>query len=425
VGKHYRYYVLIVLSIGSMFNIADRLIMSILMEDIKADFQLSDTQIGLLVGLAFALFYALMSFPIARWADRGNRKNILSIAMVLWSAMTALCGLATGFVSLFLARLGVGVGEAGGSPPSYSIIADYFKPSQRASAMGIWMAGAALGTGGGLMLGGYLGELIGWRKTFMVLGIPGVLFGMLIFFTVKEPTRGRYDEVDENASATPKENIGAALRSLLTNRVFVLNSISFSMLTMVGYAMAIWLAPIMLRNFDVGMAKVGTYLGLTYILAGLPAPMLGGMLTDWLVKRDVRWFAWLPLIALVVAVVLLWFCVTASSLPVFLFFFAAAYIAFMLPQGATSSVLQTSVGAEQRALAVAVALMVNSMVGAALGPYLIGALSDAYSAEYGIRSLNYALITVSIGAAIVGAAFYYLTARAMSTGLAGMATSKR
>jgi predicted MFS family arabinose efflux permease len=414
-GKHYRYYVLIMVTVVSMINIADRLIMSILMEDIKADFYLSDTQVGLLVGLAFALFYALMSFPIARWADVGNRKNILSLAVVLWSGMTALCGAAVGFYSLFLARLGVGVGEAGGSPPSYSLIADYFKPSERARAMGVYMVGAALGTGGGLIIGGILGELLGWRKTFLVLGIPGVLLGILFFLTVKEPQRGRLDAGD--AEDKQAKSIRHTLRSLAANSVYIRISISFAMLTMIGYAMAFWLAPIMLRNFDVSLSKVGLYLGLTYIAAGVPGPLVGGFLTDYMARRDPRWLAWIPAVATVIVVVALWFCVTASSFQMFIAFFVIAYFVFMIPQGATLSVLQSSLGAGERAVGSSFALMINSLMGAALGPLLVGMLSDSLAAEYGTKSLNYALITVCIGAAVVGSLYYWWTARAMSPDL--------
>ena len=285
-GKHYRFYVLIMVTVVSVINIADRLIMSILMEDIKADFHLSDTQVGLLVGLAFAAFYALMSFPIARWADVGNRKNILSLAVILWSGMTALCGAAVGFFSLFFARMGVGVGEAGGGPPSYSLVADYFKPSERARAMGVYMAGAALGTGGGLIIGGILGEMIGWRNTFLVLGIPGVLMGLLFFFTVKEPQRGRLDAGE--AKDKQAKDLKGTLKSLAANSVFIRVSASFAMLTLIGYAMAYWLAMISLRNFDVSSSQVGLYLGLTYIAAGVPAPLIGGYLTDYMAKRDAR-----------------------------------------------------------------------------------------------------------------------------------------
>ena len=413
--KYYRYYVLIMVTLVSMINIADRLIMSILMEDIKADFQLSDTQVGLLVGLAFALFYALMSFPIARWADIGNRKNILSLAVILWSGMTALCGAAAGFYSLFLARLGVGVGEAGGSPPTYSLIADYFKPSERARAMGVYMVGAALGTGGGLIIGGILGEMLGWRKTFLVLGIPGVLLGVLFFFSVKEPQRGRLDaggEKDKQAQAIKK-----TLKSLAANSIFIRISMSFAMLTMIGYAMAFWLAPIMLRNFDIPLSKVGLYLGLTYIAAGIPAPLIGGYFTDYMAKRDARWRAWIPAIAIIIVAVALWFCVMASSFEVFISCFVVAYFVFMIPQGATLSVLQSSLGAGERAVWSSFALMINSLMGAALGPLLVGILSDSLSAEYGVKSLNYALIWVCIGASIIGCFYYLWTAQAMSAEL--------
>jgi len=411
-GKYYRYYVLIMVTVVSMVNIADRLIMSILMEDIKAEFHLSDTQVGLLVGLAFALFYALMSFPIARWADIGNRKNILSLAVILWSGMTALCGAAVGFYSLFFARLGVGVGEAGGSPPTYSLIADYFKPSERARAMGVYMVGAALGTGGGLIIGGILGEMLGWRTTFLVLGIPGVLLGLLFFFTVKEPQRGRLDAGE--AKDKQAKDINKTLKSLAANPVFIRISVSFAMLTMIGYAMAFWLAPIMLRNFDVSLGKVGLYLGLTYIAAGIPAPLIGGYLTDYMAKRDARWLAWIPAIAIVIVSVALWFCVMADSFEVFLSFFVLAYFVFMIPQGASLSLLQSSLGAGERAVGASFALIINSLIGAALGPLLVGMLSDAMAADYGVKSLNYALIIVSIGASIIGSIFYLWTARAMS-----------
>ena len=414
-GKYYRYYVLIMVTVVSMVNIADRLIMSILMEDIKAEFHLSDTQVGLLVGLAFALFYALMSFPIARWADIGNRKNILSLAVILWSGMTALCGAAVGFYSLFFARLGVGVGEAGGSPPTYSLIADYFKPSERARAMGVYMVGAALGTGGGLIIGGILGEMLGWRTTFLVLGIPGVLLGLLFFFIVKEPQRGRLDPGE--AKDKQAKDINKTLKSLAANPVFIRISVSFAMLTMIGYAMAFWLAPIMLRNFDVSLGKVGLYLGLTYIAAGIPAPLIGGYLTDYMAKRDARWLAWIPAIAIVIVSVALWFCVMADSFEVFLSFFVLAYFVFMIPQGASLSLLQSSLGAGERAVGASFALIINSLIGAALGPLLVGMLSDAMAADYGVKSLNYALIIVSIGASIIGSIFYLWTARAMSAEL--------
>jgi predicted MFS family arabinose efflux permease len=416
-GKNYRYYVLIVLTVTSMLNIADRLIMSILLEDIKSEFHMTDTQLGLLAGLAFALFYALMSIPIARFADISNRKNILAASLVIWSVMTALCGAATGFVSLFFARLGVGVGEAGGSPPTYSIIADYFKPDERARAMGVYVTGAVLGTGGGLIVGGLLGEAIGWRLTFLALGIPGVLLGVLLFFTVKEPPRGRCDSGDN--ALNEATDLRRTLKSLASNKVYVRVSISFAMLTMVGYAMAIWLAPIMLRNFEVSLGKVGLYLGATYILGGIPGPIIGGYLNDALVKRDERWRAWMPAIFIVVSVFTLWLCLSSETLWEFLGFFALTYAIFMVPQGASLSLLQSSLGSGQRALGVSFALLVNSLLGLALAPLLIGVLSDALAPSYGPMSLNYALISLCSVAAVLAAFCYLWTASAMSSKLPG------
>ena len=413
-SKYHRYYVLIILTVVSMVNIMDRLIMSILLEDIKAEFAMTDTQLGLLAGLAFALFYALMSIPIARWADVSNRKNILAGALIIWSGMTALCGAATGFVSLFLARLGVGIGEAGGSPPSYSIMADYFKPSERARAMGIYFTGAVLGTGGGLIVGGLLGEWLGWRMTFFVLGVPGVLLGVLLYFTVKEPPRGRYDT--GNQASKEATDLKRTLKSLARNKVYVRVSISFAMLTMVGYAMAMWLAPIMLRNFDVSLGKVGLYLGITYICGGIPGPLIGGYLTDYMVKLDSRWRAWIPAIAVLCSVSTFWFCLSAESLWEFLGFFALTYAIFMIPQGASMSLLQSSVGSGERALGTSFALLVNSMVGLALGPLLIGILSDALAPSYGVKSLNYALMTVCGIAALIATLCYLWTSKAMLSG---------
>ena len=408
---YYRYYVLVMLTVVSMINIMDRLILSILLEDIKAEFTFTDTQLGVLAGLAFALFYALMSIPIARWADISNRKNILAAALIIWSGMTALCGAATGFVSLFLARLGVGIGEAGGSPPSYSIIADYFKPSERARAMGVYVTGSVLGTGGGLIVGGLLGEWLGWRMTFLALGIPGILLGVILYFTVKEPPRGRYDSGSDDSKQAV--DIKRTLKSLASNKVYVRVSLSFAMLTMVGYAMALWLAPIMLRNFEVSLGMVGLYLGGTYILGGIPGPLIGGYLTDYMVKRDARWCAWIPAIFVLSSVTTFWFSLSADSLSEFLGFFALTYALFMIPQGASLSMLQSSLGSGERALGMSFTLLVTTTVGLAIGPLLVGLLSDALAATYGAKALNYSLMATCGTAALIAALFYFWTSTAM------------
>ncbi|MEM1232233.1 MAG: MFS transporter [Pseudomonadota bacterium] len=417
----YRYYVLGILTLTSLLSIADRLVMSILIEDIKAEFTMTDTQIGLLAGLAFTLFYAFLGIPIARLADQTNRKNIVAIALAVWSAMTALCGAATGFISLFLARLGVGVGEAGGSPPSYSLIADYFRPNERARAMGIYITGAAMGTGSGLMLGGYLADWLGWRMTFVALGVPGVILGLILYLTVREPERGRLDEGDPAGAVAPA--LRATLAALARNRVYLWVGLSYALLTMVGYAMAIWTAPIMLRNFDVSRADTGFYLGCAFFLGGIPGPIIGGYLTDYLVRFDERWRAWIPAICVVLSVLAFAACLTASTFEAFLALFVVAYTFFMLPQAPSMALLQSSVSAGKRALAVAFMLLVNNLLGQALGPFLIGAMSDAMAPSYAERSLNYAVLILCSVAALATMVGYLRTAAAIRSSSIGPASA--
>ena len=277
----YRYYVLFLLTIAAMFSIADRLVLSILLEDIKAEFVLSDTELGLLTGIAFTFFYVLIGFPIARLADRSNRRNIIAVALAFYSLMTALCGAAVGFWTMFLARMGVGVGEGGAGPPAVSILADYFKKHELPRAMSIHTLGAVMGTSFGLMAGGWLASLFGWRMAFVLLGLPGIALGLLIFFSMKEPPRGRYTP---KALDQEQKGLLTSFASFSRNKVLILTGIGWGLATTIGYAMAIWLAPIMLRNFELDVANVGIVLGLTFLVGGIPGPILGAMLIDRLYK---------------------------------------------------------------------------------------------------------------------------------------------
>ncbi len=402
----YRYYVLALLTIGAIFSIADRLVLSILLEDIKAEFALSDTELGLLTGLAFALFYVLAGFPIARLADRSNRKNIVAASLAFYSAMTALCGAAVGFWSLFVARMGVGVGEGGAGPPAVSLLPDYFKPTELARAMSIHTWGAVLGTGFGLIAGGVLAAQFGWRMAFVLLGLPGLALGLLIFFTLKEPPRGRYTP---QALDTKQTGFVETIRSFLANRTLMYTCIAWALVTTIGYAMAIWLAPIMLRNFEMDTANVGLILGLTFIAGGIPGPILGGMLVDHLSERDVRWRAWIPAIGTAVCLPLYFLCLTAGSLAAFLGFFIVGYLFFLFQNGPSIAIIQTSASTGERATAFAFALLFNNMCGQALGPFVIGATSDALAPTYGATSLNIAVLGTCFASG-VGAVIFYLLA---------------
>ena len=419
-SRHYRYYVLTILTLSGVLNIADRLILSILLEDIKKAFTLNDTQIGLITGLAFTAFYVTFGIPIAWLADRKNRKTIVALALATWSLMTALCGAATGFWTLFIARMGVGVGESGSGPAGLSLLSDYFRRHELARAMGFNTLGATIGTAVGLMVGGYFADLLGWRMAFVVLGVPGVALALILFLTVREPERGRF--YPDMVMATKPQNWRdakaswlATLHSLAKNRLYVGVTLAYACMIVIGYAFATWLASIMLRNFDISTADVGFYLGLAFILGGIPGPILGGYLTDFLVKFNPKWRAWLPALATLLCLPIYYLCLTSTSFWWFLAIFSCGYLTFLVAQPPTLSLLQLAVRPDQRAMAVAVAMLVNNLIGQALGGFLIGWASTNMGPSQGTMALSYAVLIVSIGFGVPAALLYVWTAKAIKS----------
>src|SRR5580700_6887797 len=218
-GDRYRNYVLAMLTLVYVFNFVDRQILVILQESIKKELHLSDTGLGLLSGFTFAIFYVTLGIPIALVADKGNRRNIVAMSLGLWSIMTAFSGMARNFIQLLLARIGVGVGEAGGSPPAHAMISDYFPPEKRSTALSVYSTGIYIGILVGFLMGGYLNQHLGWRTAFFVLGIPGILFSLFFFTTVKEPQRGATDA--DAAAANQSHSLGEVLRYLYSTKTFV------------------------------------------------------------------------------------------------------------------------------------------------------------------------------------------------------------
>ncbi|QGN54256.1 MFS transporter [Novosphingobium sp. Gsoil 351] len=406
----YRWYVLGVLVCTGIFSIADRLVLSILLEDIKAEFALSDTQLGLLTGLAFSLFYVTFGFPFARLADRRTRKTIIAFAITLWSAMTALCGAALGFWSLFFARMGVGVGEAASGPAGQSLIADYFRRHELGRAMGVLSLGSTIGTATGLIAGGLLAQAFGWRMAFVLLGAPGIVLGALLYLTVREPPRGRY--APGGAAEARQRPLGETIRRLAKNRVYLGVMTGWAVQIMIGYAIAIWTAPVMIRQFGVTPAVVGTFLGLAFIIGGIPGPILGGLLTDRLARRDERWRAWLPGIAGVACIVPLALALNQSEFWPFLALFVVFYAIFLLTQAPILSLIQTSLDAGERAFGVALALFFNNLIGQTVGAGTVGWLSD----RLGPGSLGAAILIVCAVGGVLALAIFLWTGRQMRLG---------
>ncbi len=406
----YRWYVLGLLTLTSMLSVADRLVFGILVEDIKAAFQLSDFQLGLLGGLAFSVVYVIAGFPAARLADRSVRKNIVAAAITFWSLMTAACGTAVGFWSLFLARTGVGVGEGCSGPASQSLVADYFRRGELAKAMGFLTLGATLGTAAGLVIGGQLAEAFGWRWAFVLMGLPGVLVGLVLYLTVREPRRGRH--APEGASIE-QQPLWETARTLFANRVFMGLSIGWAIQILIGYALAFWMAAVMLRQFEISTGDVGLYLGLAFFIGGIPGPILGGYVAQWLTRHDERWRAWLPGAVSLLCVAPLAVSLSSDGFWPFLGFFAFAYGIYVASQAPILSGIQAAVEPGQRGFAVAIALFFNNLVGQALGLAVIGWISDTLAPAHGAASLAIAVFAVCLVSGLAAMAVFAWTAAQM------------
>ena len=386
----------------------DRNIVGILIEPLKADLLLSDTQLGFLSGIAFALFYATLGIPIAIFADRSNRRNIIAWSIAIWSAMTAVCGLAQNFWQLAIARIGVGIGEAGSSPPSHSMIADLYPKEQRSSAMSIYALGVYLGIMIGFIVGGFVAEWWGWRAAFFVVGLPGILIALLVRFTMIEPPRGFADGVKPPPMGKVNIKAGfAVLWRVRTTRHVVLG---VTLTALVGYGTIVWNPAFLIRSHGLTPGQVGLFLGpLMGVVGGLGA-WIGGMLADKLAARDASWNAWIVGLAKLLAIpFIIAFYMVDSTFWALVVYCPAVFLgAFYL--GPSFAMIQSLTPLRSRALASAIMLLVLNLVGLGLGPQLIGIVSDLVSGPFGSDSLRYALI----GAAFVNiwaCAHYYLAGR--------------
>jgi predicted MFS family arabinose efflux permease len=381
------------------FNFLDRQIVGILAVPIKADLGLTDTQLGLMGGLAFALFYTALGIPIAMLADRSNRTTIMTVALVLWSAMTAVCGLAQNFWQLFLARLGVGVGEAGGVAPAYSIVADYFPPQQRARALGVYSFGVPIGSALGIVFGGFIAHWVDWRTAFFVVGVAGVLIAPVFKLVVREPQRGRYD--GPRGAGTPA-SFREVMRVLFAKRAFWGISFGAAASSMMGYGLFFWLPSFLVRSHGMTLLNASLYYGAILLSGGIAGIWLGGWLADRFGGVQRRYYALIPAIAFIATVPFFVGAVTSKSL-------ALSFVLFMVPTalglawlGPVLSAIQHIVPPGMRATASAIFLFVNNLIGIGLGTVALGALSDALSARYGADSLRYAILA--------GTVFYFIAA---------------
>ena len=410
------YYALAVLFLVYVFNYIDRSILNILAEPIKNDLKLHDWQIGLMGGIAFALFYTFVGIPVARLADTHNRRNIITVSLAIWSAMTAVCGLAANFWQLLLMRIGVAVGEAGGSPPAHSMISDLFSANRRATALGIYALGIPVGTMIGQLAGGWISEEMNWRMAFFIVGVPGLFVALLLRLTVSEPVRGYTQQVVAGKADAPP--VMFVFKALWARKSFRYMSLGGALHALVGYGVGPFVPAMFARIHHLGMKEIGTALFLLGF-AGILGTATGGYFADRLSVRDVRWYVWLPGIATLISVpfstsVYLWPTpYTAFAIAAIPAFLGSYYL------GPTFALAQGLVGLRMRALAASILLFVLNLIGMGLGPMVVGATSDllnAYTA-LGVQSVRWALVSVLLFN-VLSTVFYLLAARDLKADLA-------
>ncbi|HET9449104.1 MAG TPA: MFS transporter [Steroidobacteraceae bacterium] len=379
-------------------NYVDRMALGLLLQEIKVDLVLSDTQLGLLTGLAFAVFYALMGVPIARWADRGDRVKIISLTASVWCGMVALCGAATSFVQLLLIRVGVGVGESGCVPPAHSLIADYFERSRRARAMAIYGLGGPLGMTIGYFVGGWLNELYGWRLTFVFLGLPGLALALVAWFALAEPRRNTSFEVGTVArSSEVAPDLAATIATLWRNATFRNLMVAYTVSSFFGVGIQQWKPAFFVRTYGLETGEVGAWFALIYGSCGLAGAYLGGELASRFAARNER--LQLSAIALCYSVFAVFsFATYLAPTP------TLAFIAMGLGTlglygiaGPYFAVMQSLVPERMRATAIAVLYLAGNLVGMGLGPLGAGMISDALHATTGDMSLRWALVVLCPG----------------------------
>ncbi|MEM7081033.1 MAG: MFS transporter [Pseudomonadota bacterium] len=391
----YQWYVLTLLTIVYVFNFIDRNILGILGQSIKEELAISDTAFGFLGGIAFAVFYTFMGIPIARLADKKSRKVILSVCLAVWSGMTALCGLAQNFTMLVLARIGVAVGEAGGSPPSHSIISDLFPEEKRGTALGIYALGIPIGSAIGFLVGGWINEFFGWRMAFLVVGLPGVLLALLVYITVREPPRGLSDPGKQKDEPPPP--VREVLPFLWSKRSFRYMSIAGALHAFVGNGVGLYIPMMFERSHGLGTGEIGTWL---FVLGffGMIGTFGAGWLCDKMGHGDKRWYLWIPGIATMAHVPFATFTYLYGDPTIALIVYAAAYIlghAYLAP---TFAMTQALVSVRMRALAASILLFVLNIIGLGLGPQMTGIFSDLLFAftDLGQDALRWAMVIVLI-----------------------------
>ncbi|HWJ36923.1 MAG TPA: MFS transporter [Steroidobacteraceae bacterium] len=408
IRRYYPWYVLALLLCVYSVNWMDRYVLVIILEPIKRDLRLSDTALGLLSGFAFALVYSLAGIPIARWADRGTRRSLISLGLVIWSLMTGLSGFAATFAQLTVARFGVALGESACSPPASSLIADYFPAHRRATAFAVYGVGISIGIALGLAVGGWANEVYGWRVAFMIAGLPGLILAVAVRYTIREPRRGQTEELSAD---TTFYSVTDTLRIILSRKSFLAAAIGIGLFSFSGNAFETWTPVYLMRLYHMNTGTIGAWMGPIEGVGGIIGTMAGGLLADRLGRHDIRWYLWMPATAAGVMVLSMWVFLHTnnSQTSMFVSYFATILFSssFMAPVVAIS---QRIIPVRMRALATALLYLLLNLIGPGAGPVVAGILNDALVGAYGVEAIRVSLTATLLGA-LGGIAFMLYAAR--------------
>lgn len=376
----YRGWFLLLLVLIYASSFVDRIIIAVVGQAMKVEMNLSDLQLGLLGGLAFSVFYSVLGLPIARLADRFNRVMLIALSIAAWSVMTALCGTAGTYWQLMFYRLGVGIGEAGSTPTAHSLISDQFGPRRRASALAIYALGPPIGVLAGALGGGWIAQHLGWRPVFYVVGLPGLLFGLLAWITLREPKRGAADEGGALVAATVPP-LREVLGVLMKSRAFVQMLLGTVIGAFAQYGINLFIPIYLIRVYGMSYAQAGLIFGLVIGVGGIVGNALGGLAADWASANDHRWYAWVPALGTAVGFPLVVAAFMLNQWPAAVALLLAATVALSMWNGPTFAIVQGIVEPRMRATASAFVFLVMNLVGQGLGPTTIGFLSDRFAAR--------------------------------------------
>jgi len=416
----YAYYVLVLLTLGYVINTMDRSqILAASLQAIKKEFGASDTQMGILTGVPFAVFYSVMGIPIAAWADRSSRRTVLALAVGSWSAMTGIFGLAVNYAMLFAARVGTAVGEAGGSPPSHSLISDYFPKSTRGTAFAVYALGVPIGSSIGAAVGGWGNQHLGWRNTFILAAAPGLVLAILMWLTVKEPPRGLADGVSRAAGErAPVPGMFEVLRTLWQKRSFRHLTLAAALHSVVWYASSGFNNAFLQRSHQMTAGEAGYLISVLSLIAG-GGTFLGGLAADRVSLRmnDRRWYLWVPGIATLLCVPFQFLTYLSADRAVYLPSFVGLMFMAAMFFGPSFAMTQALATLRMRSVATSLLLFIQTLIGYGLGPSVTGYISDMLKASYQQDSLRYALVIIGV-VNIWAAVHYYLSSRTVREDLA-------